>query len=235
MTLMIVVGGLGSGKTCLLTYLALKHCERGGQIWANYSISAENYHYLRPEDLMRLGRGDMANIDEAYNWLEARTSNKGTNRYLSYIVFQSRKRDLSINLTAQMISSIDVRFRTMADYLAIAQKKSNRFSYTLLIATGKGFKERHFSIPFSVAEEQIWPYYDTFEIIDPLDRELSDLAMSDQSVLLPEADKIVDRMLQLGKAKSWTKGAVSDFCLENGHPKSYIDLLYNRIRRREVG
>lgn len=235
MTLLITLGGLGTGKTCFLTYLALKHNEKGGQIWANYSISAENYHYLRPEDLMKLGKGDMANIDEAYNWLEARTSSKSTNRYLSYIVYQSRKRDLKINLTAQMISSIDVRFRTMADYIVLAEKKSNRFAYTLMIATSKGYKEKHFAIPFTVAEEKIWPYYDTLEIIDPLDRELSDLAMSDQAALLPEVDKIVDSMLSLGKAKSWTKGAVSSFCLEKGYPKSYIDLVYNRIRRREVG
>lgn len=235
MTLTIVLGGLGSGKTCLLTFLALKHDENAGQVWANYSISCENYHYLRPEDLLKLGQGDMANIDEAYNWLEARTSSKGTNRYLSYIVYQSRKRDLKINLTAQMISSIDVRFRTMADIIVQCEKKSNRFAYTVNLATSKGFKVKHFAIPFTLAEEKIWPYYDTFEIIDPLDRELSDLAISDRTALLPEVDKYVDEMLKLGKAKSWTKGAISDFCLENQLGKTYIDLLYNRIRRREVG
>lgn len=235
MTLTIVLGGLGTGKTCLLTYLALQQDARGGQVWANYSISVDNYHYLRPEDLLKLGRGDMANIDEAYNWIEARVSGKGTNRYLSYIVFQSRKRDLKINVTAQMLSSIDVRFRTMADFIILCEKKKDRFSYTLHQATAKGFKVRHFSIPFSLAEEKIWPYYDTFEIIDPLDRELADLAISDKAGLLPEVDKLVDEMLALGKAKSWTKSAVSDFCLEKGLSKSYVDLSYNRIRRREVG
>ena len=235
MTLIIVTGGLGSGKTNLVTANALDKSKKGFDIWSNYSIMCENYHYLTPIDLLKVKKNSVIGIDEAYNWLESRTSSKGTARYLSYILYQSRKRNLEIWLTCQMISSIDVRFRTMADIIVGASKKADGFRYEFFIASDKGYKKRIMKIPMYVAEKEIWPFYDTNEIIDPLDRELADMAITDRAGLMPEIDTIVKEMLVIARPKAWTKGAIADYCLENGYGKVYEELIYNRIKRREAG
>lgn len=55
-------------------------------------------------------------LDEGYTWLESRTSAKYINLFMSYIVFQLRKTDRNIFVTAQEISSIDIRYRKQWDY-----------------------------------------------------------------------------------------------------------------------
>jgi len=111
-------------------------------------------------------------IDEAYAWLESRTSMKSLNRYMSYILFQSRKRDLDIYLTTQLTSSIEMRFQNLADHLITARfinahsvYSKKMFQYDVLSYTPSGkMIKRIFTIDFDKARKY-FGLYDTREVI----------------------------------------------------------------------
>jgi hypothetical protein len=57
-------------------------------------------------------------MDELWLLADARTSRATKNRIVSNILAKSRKRGLTIAYTAQVISSIDNRIRTITDFLS---------------------------------------------------------------------------------------------------------------------
>lgn len=57
-------------------------------------------------------------MDELWLMADARTSRATKNRIVSNILAKSRKRSLTIAYTAQVISSIDNRIRTITDFLS---------------------------------------------------------------------------------------------------------------------
>lgn len=68
-------------------------------------------------------------LDEAYVWLESRTSMKYINIFLTYIVFQLRKTDTNIFITAQDLSTVDIRFRNQYDYIIECERQEEDFTY----------------------------------------------------------------------------------------------------------
>ena len=116
--IILLTGLLGTGKTLLLTYFA--DMEQLQQIFANYNIKVDNFKRVKPEELENITEGLLL-IDEAYSWLESRTSGSTENKYLTNrIGFNSRKRGLTVIISAQVLSSIDVRFRKLAEFIIMA-------------------------------------------------------------------------------------------------------------------
>ena len=66
--------------------------------------------------MLDLPKGINVALDEGYTLLEARTSAKYINLFLSYMVFQLRKTERNIFVTCQEVSSIDIRYRRQWDY-----------------------------------------------------------------------------------------------------------------------
>ena len=73
MTLTSIIGKLGSGKTFLAVYLATK-LKR--PIISNFKLHIPNYEPLELFDLIELKPHTNVFIDEAYAWLDCRTSGK---------------------------------------------------------------------------------------------------------------------------------------------------------------
>src|SRR4030043_860537 len=112
-TLINLVGKVGSGKTLFMTADSVNS---GRPIYANYEIRHKKYRALTPELLMDPDlHGAVICLDEAYAWLESRTSGKDINRYMSYILFQGRKKDIDFYMSEQLLSSVDLRYRDMID------------------------------------------------------------------------------------------------------------------------
>jgi len=228
--IILVKGLLGTGKTLFLAYLGQK--EKILSVFGNFSLKVKNYKKITPYDLEEITKG-LILIDEAYSWLESRTSTKEENRYLTNrIGFNSRKRHLTIVLSAQLGSSIDVRFRELTDFEITAlgyNPKVSGFVYRVY----DRIRYYNFVLPIEKAEE-LYKIYDTFEpetdstptIFEP--KRLNDYI---EKVLVVLENNFGD------KTNNLTKGMINDFLIEKGKgvpSKKMIETIYSRLKRRKL-
>ena len=164
--LILVIGARGSGKTLFCTLIAEKSKR---EKYANYRLFLKRYKPLEVIDLLELPNNVDVIIDEGYTWLESRISGSHLNRYLSYIVFQIRKRMIDVYVTAQMFSSIDVRFREQADIIIKCERIGQDFYYDMYWLDIDQI--RKFVLPYEIAEKY-FDKYDTYEVIEPYTKEI---------------------------------------------------------------
>jgi hypothetical protein len=224
----LLQGDVGSGKTLFTTYCASIDTR---PIYSNYKIKLDNYNHLKPETLAELSDDCLILIDEAYSWLESRTSGKDINRYLSYILFQSRKRGMDIMLTDQLVGTIDVRFRMLTNYEVYCQNILDvGFEYTIFKKSMYGnYKPKKMIMPYEIAET-IFPLYDSWQLINPIDDNLIFNISEDKASMLKIADSHVKKLLAKCDGRKIPKGVISDYCLRNNLPKAYIDVIFNAIK-----
>jgi len=232
MTLINLNGSVGSGKTLFVTASVIQEDK---PIYSNYKINHPNYNELFPETLLDAEMsGSNVVIDEAYIWLESRLSGKPINLYLSYILFQSRKRNMDIYLTDQILGSIDLRFRELTDYeikcKAVPNSKNPKgFVYYIIDRTGFRPRLSKQFLPIEKAKEY-FGFYDTFELINPIDDELvAKISKSNKNIVKQIDEIVVDILGEYPHLKKFPKGIVADYCLNNDIPKSFVDKVYNSL------
>lgn len=159
--LIAIHGNLGSGKTLLMVilgYLSQKN------VYANFTIHYPNKK-IKEFTLQTIKTKDISNalllIDEAYILIESRTSHSDINRLMTYILFQSRKKDVDIIISAQLISTLDIRYRSMIDYFILCEKEQNRFKYEIYNINNDKFT---FYLSFEKAQ-QFFKMYNTNQVI----------------------------------------------------------------------
>jgi hypothetical protein len=117
------VGGIGNGKTLLMTYHAyLKHLS-GYSIYSNYTLDFDHKKIVGLSALKELFdqqksiRGNKLSFEFDEGWLEidSRKSQKKKNIDYSQIILQSRKAWLDIDVTAQGFGQLDIRLREVVD------------------------------------------------------------------------------------------------------------------------
>ena len=111
--LTIIQGNLGKGKTLYLTMLA-KH--------STYPKVISNYHLnfdFEEFSLMKCLKGEYMNaticLDEIYTLIDARDSMSNQSKALSSTLLQSRKKNVHMIGTLQMLRTMDVRWRELID------------------------------------------------------------------------------------------------------------------------
>lgn len=119
----LVVGIKGSGKNTIIAIIETKIKKK--PIYSTFKLDHPMYKPLSLVGMLNLPSKVLLNIDEAYTWLESRHSSKYTNIYLSHVNLQLRKSDRDIFITAQMLSSIDKRFREHYDYMVHCSRMPN--------------------------------------------------------------------------------------------------------------
>jgi hypothetical protein len=224
----VIFGDIGTGKTLLATIMALFDTRK---VLANYEIKSERWSMLEPQMLNDISEPTLVIIDEAYVWLESRMSGGAINRYLSYCLFQSRKRQVDFVLTAQLLSTLDLRFKNMADVYILCDKNRNGFVFTVMYPGKRARKVLTMSLETA---SKYWDKYDTMQLVSPIDDELLFKVTPDKSSVMPTIDGACSELCQERPAKEWTKGMVADFCLDKLYPNSYVDLIYNRLKRKYV-
>jgi hypothetical protein len=203
--------------------------EKDKPIMANYKINSPLWSNLEPQMLYDIDRPTTVVIDESYSWLESRMSGAEVNRYLSYILFQERKRGIDFILTAQLSSTIDLRFKGLADLYIVAEKVNGGFKYNVIRKDGQGRKTFMLS---EFAASKYYPAYDTMQKVDPIDQGMIYNVTPDKRVIIPELDRILDDMVE--ESPKWTMPMIKDFCLENGLKINvWADKLYARLKRRQ--
>jgi hypothetical protein len=223
MTLVSICGDLGSGKTLLLTLMAIIDDR---PVRTNYKIEVKSWERLTVGGIERV-HNSFVGIDEAYTWMEARLSGSGVNIYMSHISFQSRKREVDIVITIQLNRTVDVRFRELSDLVIVAQKLKNGYGYTVY----RPAKDRivcRFLIPFDMAE-LIYPYYDSWEQISSKNRFLLALIENDVDELNRILDEMVGKLHGIVGNKRVDQHFVNDFCVRYGYPSKFSKMVYDRM------
>jgi hypothetical protein len=89
-------------------------------------------------------------------------------------------------------------------------------------------------IPMEMAE-QIFPYYDTMEKINPIDDAMMFKISTDHEDDLSIVDTIVDELSKKTKGRKIDKGIIADYCLRNKHPHYLVELVSNAIKAKSIG
>ena len=221
----LVEGYLGSGKTLFLTFLGKAYPHR--PIYANFDLKLNNVRKVAVEDLENLTEGLLL-VDEAYLWLESRVSTSAINRYISYMLFQSRKRGFDVFISSQLSSAIDLRFRYLEDLRVYAvgfnpDKEAFRYLFS-----GWG-RLREFRLPLENAKK-LFPLYDTMQYpeIAP--------TVYEPKRYNKEVEKVVRRIMkEYNSPEKLTKLMVRDYMLEKGIFDAMImEGVHARLKRRKL-
>lgn len=228
-----ISGLYGSGKTIYTVYLASLESKHYPEtpIFSNFKLHLPNTELLNPEDLIKMRYPKaLIIIDEAYVWLESRISSSLINRYMSYILFQSRKRGLNFVLTAQLSMTIDIRYRHMSELVIEAEKEDIGFNYTFIPRKGN---ITQLTLPIDYCENNLYDKYDTLEIIEPFGIE----EVSNQISILSnpkKANKLIDEIVESAKDLSLiTHTTVSDYLLQKEISQSLEPYVYARLKQRQ--
>lgn len=231
MTLTAIIGGLGSGKTLLMTYLGY-HMSR--TIYSNYKLNFTNYRALDLLDLLNLPNNINVFLDELTAWLDSRVSAKATNRYLSYIFLQSRKMNTDIYATCQLFGSVDLRFRELSDVIieceAVNEMKYNDmivpefFVYRIYDRNKGSFSVK--KLMYSDALP-IFEMYNTYEIVEPIDKnELeAEIIKRDSRLLKKKLREIINQIDD--DVIEPTKDVIESALQLHNIPRKYFKFVYN--------
>lgn len=227
--LVSVLGDIRVGKT-LFTSILAKYSY--GKVYANYHLDIPQYYKLEPTDLFKLPNNCEVFIDEAYTWLEARTSGADLNKCSSYILFQSGKRTINIYLTAQLFSTVDIRFRHMSNIIVEVYKYEDEelFEYNFYERVrGELIFRNTWYLPFNEAEKY-YDIYDTLEIVEPhtMKNLETKLIMSDGKKLFKKAKEIA-KLLKPELDKSDKKNKYTHDAIKFELLKEDISLNYEKF------
>jgi hypothetical protein len=238
--LMGVFGNLGSGKTMLLTVFALRLVERGDyEVYANYTIRHPKIRKITPLELININpleKRALLILDEVYAWLDSRVSTSTLNRYLSWIILQSRKRNMDIIYSAQLLRLPDIRLKELSDIIVLAENRQSGFFYKFIWQKGLSIFSKKIVLPYQQAKNY-FNLYDTREIVEPIFFEkMRSQIMGEIDIksLNTEIDKIVDMVMPKIKNRKITKSLIEAVLLEIGKPRSLTDIIYGKLKLRGI-
>ena len=161
-----ICGGLGSGKTLLMTRYAYKENIKGKKIYSNYNLNF-NHTKIDLVSLLEL-KPELENsgifIDELYIYMDSRLSMAKRNRMLSYFIFQTRKLGVTLYFTSQHIGQVDVRLRNMIDILCIAKQTVKQDWFKIEMTDYRDFPDIRQNT-FIYNGSKYYPLYDTKELV----------------------------------------------------------------------
>lgn len=232
-TLILILGPVGSGKTLFATILSRWFFAHGREVVSNYTLAG-----ARAIDIHAFLKDEYSNcgiiLDEAYVYLESRTSGRALNRVLSYLLFQSRKTGLDLILTAQLSSTLDVRWRRMADIVIECNCWAGCFQYEItLLARGNTTGSRSLVLPLEKAR-YFFGLYDTMEKVTGISRmdEVMRTVMSGEEKR-GEAVKHLELARKMFGRIKLTKARVDYYCEIEGVPRYLANAIYLEAQMEE--
>ena len=227
MVFVSILGNIRNGKTLFLTYLGSK-LKR--QIYSNYKLNLPNYKQLTLPILADIPNNSNVFIDEGYTWLESRISGSKLNKLISYLLFQSGKRGLDIYITAQLFSSVDLRFREQSSLIIYCKKVKEDFYYTIHNRETGTYKQL---VMVKKVAEKYFPLYDTLEIIEPANMKELELEYikDDPAALLLYVKNVANSIR--GELDTITHDSVEFGLITNGYPKSLKKYVYLYLKSKK--
>lgn len=173
-----IQGGLGTGKTVLLTKYLITDYYKDYEIYVNYKLYDIKYNDLHVEEMLENEQQHVTlknatiGIDELTVFADCRLSASKMNRWIGYLVLQSRKRSVDLYYTTQNFSMIDKRILNHTHIQVIAQSLYDREGnviphfkkYSVIDARDiSSMKINRFILDI----RPYYDFYDTDEIIKP--------------------------------------------------------------------
>lgn len=207
------IGGMGSGKTYLMTAEAIKALRQGREVWANagYHVrdrksGRETHTYVSLQEMLLAPQGTLLLLDEVGTFMNAR---KWTElpRGLMYRLTQSRKDSLGLIYTAQHEMQVDVALRRLTAEVTYIR----RFG-PLGIATRhrpidlRAADDKPLGRSFFMLRKEVLDAYDTLarvwvppEVLEELEAELPAWVPLDDEMMLRLRD-MASRRTAIGEA-----------------------------------
>lgn len=207
-----IYGYCGSGKNVFATIDAF-YTPKEIPIYVNFELRLKNAERIEPEEVFEVFEYD-AKVpikkmitDEAYSWFESRGSGQSDiNTFLSYLMFQSRKRGLNWMSIAQLRASLDLRWRGMEDRIVLAEERNldisgdskENFGYWLL----KNNRKKHVTIKYEKAKP-FFDLYETKEVVIPIEFKEMQLKMKNRKLdnLNDYIDELVVKLITASEKK----------------------------------
>lgn len=222
--LTVIVGNCGSGKTLLMSILAyINHFST--KIVSNYALNFD-YEELDFSKLIKSEYEDrMILIDEAYVYLESRSSSSMMNKYLSYVLFQSRKKTINMFITVQLLSTLDLRYRSMIDMIIFASNEQSFFSYLCFDV----FSGKHKRINLSL--EKALPFFNVYNTNEVIQSKIQN--NNDISLFFESNDRKKQRISEISEKiknefpeSKYTKNFLKKYFFENDLENYLIDMVH---------
>jgi len=127
-----IEGGLGSGKTLMMTRYLIKDFLAGHTIYSNFHLNEIKYKLI---DVMKILEDSTKGaalqdvsigIDEITIFADCRSSMRKMNKVFSYFILQTRKRNVTLYYTTQDVSMVDIRLRRHTDIYVCADKVKDK-------------------------------------------------------------------------------------------------------------
>jgi len=178
----IISGLTGSGKTYMMTRLALKHSERVPEvpIYANYhfkdSVFAKQPHYFSSPKQLEDIQHAIVLIDDGAIWFNARNWREFSYE-MQYKIINNRKDGLKIYITTQYMRGLDSVIRENCHYYYECKKVMGSDEYAKkvwgLIKASQYYpdlydkvKRRPISTKYFLIRQKFVDTYDTYEKIE---------------------------------------------------------------------
>ena len=184
MTLDGIYGNVGSGKNIIAVANAC-YIPKEVPIYTNFKLNLKNAEMIEPEELFDVFEEDSKIpakeliTDEAYSWIESRGSGfSDLNKYISYMIFQSRKRGLNWKAIAQLRGTLDLRWRGLENRIVYCHERTldtsgnstEDFRYSFI----KGLQIVNITLPYKNATRFFGLYNTNKTILPPDFRELAE-------------------------------------------------------------
>ena len=187
MVLMAIVGRLGEGKTLALTYFILRNYWKGRKIYSNYHLNKIPYIYVsNPEDIENMNEGFFAG-DEIWTWADSRLSGSHKNKFITSVLSKSRKRGINITYTCQYFKSVDIRMRTVTDFIAIPSLNASESICRVSVYSVPDYTLQQV---FKFRTAPVFPLYDTKEEVKELHYEKPMPEKKEKEIEKPDGIKI---------------------------------------------
>lgn len=159
-----ISGLLGSGKTLLMTIIGKSSHDRGREIYSNYYTKFSKM--IDPYELLKFELNNCTLLlDEIQTLFDSRISSSEINRLSSYFFLQTRKRNVNLIYTSQLLGAVDLRLRFITDFNILAERLTSGFRYTIYVSS-LYYPAKTIFLPYEKAKK-FFDLYDTSQIIYP--------------------------------------------------------------------
>ncbi|MEJ2248198.1 MAG: hypothetical protein P8Y70_01570 [Candidatus Lokiarchaeota archaeon] len=240
MTIVFIVGNVGSGKTFLMLLIALSQNKR---FYSNFSIYDGNNHTplpnrkdLKMNDFLTIKDDYDVFIDEAYFMLESRLSNSNINVLLTNIINLRRKTKSVWYINGTYESIIDVRVRDKANIVikCLTRLDLDNDDFNYLISWND---YDIYDIPFHIRyndAKQYFKYYNTYELVkNPRQSQLEyDIISKDTNLLYEKTEQLVKEMNQSNEVNVITHDSISYWLLKHKYDTRYQKFMYMKLNNQ---
>lgn len=169
MVLFAVIGNPGEGKTLTMTYLLFKKwLVEGKKIYANYHLYKFPYMFVGSVSTFDKIEDGCFGGDELWLNVDAR-DRKSAKTIITNILAKSRKKNLIIYYTTQLLDSIDKRVKKITDFVASPILNADESICKVIIyrCIGGKFNLNTYMKTIYYNADVVKMLYNTYEVVKP--------------------------------------------------------------------